>query len=74
MTPLPDASACVGLVVADVDRTLVTPDKVVTPLVTSSNTEEGSALAMERWVLPRARRMRPQVPDRIAPRSVAGLS
>ena len=42
--------------------------------VTSSNTEEGFALAMERWVLPRARRLRPQMPDRIAPPSVAGLS
>ena len=42
--------------------------------VTSSNREDGFALAMERWVLPRARRMRPQMPDRIAPRSVTRLS
>jgi hydroxymethylpyrimidine pyrophosphatase-like HAD family hydrolase len=42
--------------------------------VTSSNTEEGFALAMQRWVLPRAHRTRSQMPDGIAPRSVAGLS
>ena len=42
--------------------------------VTSSNTEEGFALAMERWVLPRGRRTRSLMSDRIAPRSATGLS
>lgn len=85
----PPLAAGVRVVVADVEGTLVTPDKVVTPLthmananvdvrraatfVTSSNTEEGFALAMERRVLPRGHR-KPQMPDRIAPRSVAELS
>ena len=68
-----DSSRDVRLVLADVDGTLLTPGKVLTPrahsaveavikagiadvqraamFVTSSNTEEGFASAMERFVL-----------------------
>ena len=42
--------------------------------VTSSNTDEGFARAMERWVLPRAGHMRSHISDRVAPRSAPGLS
>ena len=42
--------------------------------VTSSNTDEGFARAMERWVLPRPGRMRSHISDRVARRSAPGLS
>ncbi len=55
-------SSAIRLLLADVDGTLVTPDKALTGpevqrsarRVTTANTDEGFANAVERFILPRS--------------------